>query len=422
MADEYILEMPKISIPDCSPEWVSAFFPALIKSIYDSYNGTIKKIVMDFNASFIEMEQEIQSLSKETKTANDTVADLKSELSDKDYVISEQHSNITRLQSSVDRNEAYSRRSNLIFGGISKDVKGSCTSIVKSLMCEKMNIPQDESFGFVRCHFLSSPTNEKKGSIIARFENFSQRMTVWKKRRTLLNSAHYLSEDYPKDISRKRGKLRPILREASKHGEYAKCISIKHDMLNFKGESMSIDNLQKLPEPINPRTLSEKRSKAMICFGGVLSEYHELSNFYRSEFVYKNIKFNSVEQGFQYLKAMLFDDGRTASLIINSKCPSEMKHLGQHVTGFDAQRWNHGRDKLMKALVLAKFSQNSTLKERLCDTGTMHLAEATKGDEHFGTGVALTNPSCFQKNNWKGSNKLGEALMDARRELKKRSA
>ena len=53
---------------------------------------------MDFNASFIEMEQEIQSLSKETKTANDTVTDLKSELSDKDYVISKQHSNITRLQ------------------------------------------------------------------------------------------------------------------------------------------------------------------------------------------------------------------------------------------------------------------------------------------------------------------------------------
>ena len=97
---------------------------------------------------------------------------------------------------------------------------------------------------------------------------------------------------------------------------------------------MSIDNLQKLPEPINPRTLSEKRSKAMICFGGVLSEYHELSNFYRSEFVYKNIKFNSVEQSFQYLKAMLFDDGRTASLIINSKCPSEMKHLGQHALAY----------------------------------------------------------------------------------------
>ena len=129
-------------------------------------------------------------------------------------------------------------------------------------------------------------------------------------------------------------------------------------MLNFKGESMSIDNLRKLPEPINPRILSEKRSKAMICFGGVLSEYQELSNLYRSEFVYKNIKFNSVEQGFQYFKAMLFDDGRTASLIIHSKCPSEMKHLGQHVTGSDAQRWNHGRDKLMKALVFAKFSQN----------------------------------------------------------------
>ena len=53
---------------------------------------------------------------------------------------------------------------------------------------------------------------------------------------------------------------------------------------------------------------------------------------------------------------------------------------------------------------------------------SMHLAEATKGDGHYGIGVALTHPSCLQKTSWKGSNKLGEALMDARRELKKKPA
>ena len=136
MADEYILEIPNIAIPDCSPEWVSAMFPPLIKSIYESYNGTIRETMKDLNASFIEVEQKIENLSKLTKT--------RSQLSDNDYVITKQHCNITKLQSSVDRNEAYNRRSNLIFGGIAKDANGSCTSIVKSIMCETMNIQQAE--------------------------------------------------------------------------------------------------------------------------------------------------------------------------------------------------------------------------------------------------------------------------------------
>ena len=80
MADEYILEIPNIAIPDCSPEWVSAMFPPLIKSIYESYNGTIRETMKDLNASFIEVEQKIQNLSKLTKTANDTVVDLNSQI------------------------------------------------------------------------------------------------------------------------------------------------------------------------------------------------------------------------------------------------------------------------------------------------------------------------------------------------------
>ena len=42
------LEMPKIVIPDNSPEWVIEMFPTLIKSIYDTFNGKVKKIVSDF--------------------------------------------------------------------------------------------------------------------------------------------------------------------------------------------------------------------------------------------------------------------------------------------------------------------------------------------------------------------------------------
>ena len=78
---------------------------------------------------------------------------------------------------------------------------------------------------------------------------------------------------------------------------------------------------------------------------------------------------------------------------------------------FDAARWHQGRDSVTKALVRAKFSPNVHLKKILCDTGTMHLAEPTKRDAYFGSGIALSSPSCLQRSRWKRP-KTGEALME----------
>ena len=73
----------------------------------------------------------------------------------------------------------------------------------------------------------------------------------------------------------------------------------------------------------------------------------------------------------------------------------------------------------MREIILQKFTQNTNLKQRLCETGTMHLAEATKSDGFFGTGISITNPSCLQRGSWTGKNKLGEILMDIRRDLRR---
>ena len=419
MADKFVLEVPTVTIPEGSPEWAAQMFPSLIKSIYDSINGVVQGMVIDYNHRFKELQSQMDEQSKQNEITKKDLIDLRSSVSDKDFIIDNQNARIAKLQAAVDKNESYSRRSNLIFGGIAKDVQGSCTAIVHSILKDKMNIANATSFKLVRCHFLSKPTDIKKGSIIAQFESFSSRMTVWSKKRALMKTDLYLSEDYPSEVNKIRSKLRPILKEASKHTEYASCISIKYDKLHFKGELLSIDNLHKLPDAIHPQYLSERRSQGMLCFGGVLSDYHQLSNYYPCKFAYKGNKFTSIEQAYQYCKAMLFNDERTAALILHSNIPSDIKQMGQQVTGFDAACWNQGRDQLMKALVMAKFFRNNNLKKTLCDTGTRHLAEASRNDQHFGIGIGITHPACLQKNNWKGGNKLGEALMDARKELRK---
>ena len=64
MADEYVLKIPSVTFPEDSPQWVTTVFPALIKSIYETFNGMVKKMVSDFNDSFSDLQKQIEDLSK----------------------------------------------------------------------------------------------------------------------------------------------------------------------------------------------------------------------------------------------------------------------------------------------------------------------------------------------------------------------
>ena len=300
MATDYMMECPALNIPKSAPEWVQEMYPVLITSIYDGFRGVLTKVISDFNESFISMQREIDSLAELTKAATEAMECLKKQLSEKDHMIDEQKDRINQLSYTMSKNEAYSRRDNLVFGGISTETEGTCTDIIYRIMRTHLGIEDPSEMKFVRCHFLIKPTQERKGSIIARFESFANRMLTWNKRRSLYNSPFFLSEDFPADVSKKRNKLRPILKEASKHQQYQKSISIKHDKLYLEGTLYTTDELHNLPTCIHPRTLSERRTKGMLCFGGILSEYHELCNFYKCDFTYKNNKYHSVEQAYQH--------------------------------------------------------------------------------------------------------------------------
>ena len=56
-------------------------------------------------------------------------------------------------------------------------------------------------------------------------------------------------------------------------------------------------------------------------------EYEYLSNFYPSKFTLIDIEFSNVEQYFQYMKAMFFNDIETANIDI--KALDEKELLGE---------------------------------------------------------------------------------------------
>lgn len=69
--------------------------------------------------------------------------------------------------------------------------------------------------------------------------------------------------------------------------------------------------------------------------------------------------------------------------------------------------------------LLAKFSQNEDLKEKLLDTGDAWLVECAHSDTIWACGIRLNEEERFDAAKWRGQNLLGFALMEVREILRR---
>ena len=156
----------------------------------------------------------------------------------------------------------------------------------------------------------------------------------------------------------------------------------------------------------------------VICFHNPDEENGYLSNWYPSVFTYADIRFSSMEQYMMYQKAVCFRDERIASEILKTDDVAEIKALGRQVSGYDENTWNGVRQIVVYEGLLAKFSQNEKLKHQLLATGDAALAECAVRDRIWGIGISMNDPKRSDRENWKGLNLLGYALMMVRNKLK----
>jgi len=147
------------------------------------------------------------------------------------------------------------------------------------------------------------------------------------------------------------------------------------------------------------------------------SEKDMFSNWYRSDFVVKGIRFNCVEQFMMYCKAKLFADEATAKKILEAGHPRDQKALGRLVGGYDDSVWAERRTRIVTHGCYAKFSQNPSLQEALLATAGTLLVEASPYDKIWGVGLGKDDPRIKDPALWRGQNLLGHALTEVRSRL-----
>lgn len=142
------------------------------------------------------------------------------------------------------------------------------------------------------------------------------------------------------------------------------------------------------------------------------------SNWYApAQFEYDGQAFTNSEAAFMYAKARTFGDEKIAEKILENQAPKTVKALGRKVAGFDGATWDRVKCDLMYQVCLAKFGQNDELTDVLIETSPKELVEGSPYDKIWGIGLAANDPKALDRNNWKGDNLLGQALMKVREHL-----
>ena len=155
----------------------------------------------------------------------------------------------------------------------------------------------------------------------------------------------------------------------------------------------------------------------VLCFHNPDEENGYLSNWYLSNFIVKGIEYSSMEQFMMHQKAIYFCDEEIAEQILATNDVSHIKKLGRLVSGYEDHIWNGIRQIIVYEGLLAKFSQNINLKEKLLSTGSAILVECAVKDRIWGIGLSMHNPDRFDKAKWQGQNLLGYTLMMVREKL-----
>ena len=132
-------------------------------------------------------------------------------------------------------------------------------------------------------------------------------------------------------------------------------------------------------------------------------EYDFLSNFYEAPVEYDGLIYGNNEAAFQAQKCCT----REEKIPFTQYRPGQAKRAGRQVKL--RSDWEKVKVSLMKEIVLAKFTQNLELRNKLLQTGDRVLIEGNGWHDVFWGVDSKTGV---------GENRLGKILMDTREELK----
>lgn len=363
----------------------------------------VKSDVSNLSARF---EQELTAIHIKTENCAEEATEAKEMVMNLQKDMAEMRKQIEGVQTKTVQLESYSRRQNLIFDGL--EAHGSALDRVKDVLRDKLGINPNE-IQIAECHRVRSA--RKPEAIYCRLMSVTDKSKIFAKVSKLKGSKVTIREDFPSEVVERRRTLYPIFKNARKQGVSTKLIG---DQLVVNDVKYTVNNLDLLPSTFRPQV--ERETEQVLAFFGWRSSF---SNFHPVTFEIAGHQYSNVETYYQYSKAIFCDRQDIAWKILGASHPRICKNLGDSLKCDDQTTLQQKSLEWMLSGLIAKFSQNEVLKEKLLNTGEITLAESST-DKFWSTGLRLDDNNAMRPSEWKGSNNMGKLLMRVRETLKPR--
>jgi len=398
------------------PDWVNELFSKI-----DKIDSRFDTLDVQFKALHVKVDS-IETVSTENSQAlgalRETVTKTTNELEEVKCEMKACRQENIHLRDTMLNIECDMRASCFIVNGIYEGEYENCQSIIRDLINVKLDIP---NVSIVTCYRQGFPSKHRDRSIKVELHHRVHRDRVLAAGYKLKGTQIYISEDLPNEINRRRRKLFAVTRSIQRNDGYK--AQVIRDKLKINGRTYDTNDLDQLPQKLNPLTLAIKQNDEVFAFGGPLSDYLPICNYYCEPFTHEGILYKSAEHGIQHKKALLFDDYATAEKILKTDLPSDAKQLGYNVNrmpNYTPVKWVDEIDDLIIPVLTSKFEQCANAKSMLLLTQEKTIAEASR-DKVWGAGRLLHDEHIFNKNHYKGLNTLGDLLQKVRQIIRRDS-
>ena len=143
-----------------------------------------------------------------------------------------------------------------------------------------------------------------------------------------------------------------------------------------------------------------------------------LSQWYMRDFRRNGIVYCCAEQFMMAEKARFFKDDDALVKIMSSDSPATHKRVGRQVKNYNDDEWRSVSRYVVFIGNMAKFLQNTDLKEKLLATGNKTIVEASPYDALWGVALGPWNDEILDEQNWQGQNWLGKELRSVREQVR----
>lgn len=401
--------MPSDEAPNV--EWFKACFSKM-DELLGLYNS-LKDSLNHHDYELKNTREEVQQLSQKLNGLEERVTALEMENLQLKTCNKQIHENNVR-------NEIHRRELNLVFDGImdsyQEDYGFLHNKLVQVFNHMEVFYGCGNQVQIVRLRRLGPYFRNRDRPVLCQFLKYSDVQLILRNRGQLPHNV-FVKEDFPPEIEERRRVLRPIFNKAKNMDKYKGKCRLNIDKLIIDGYTYTVapvNNLEKLPQELNPRKSAEREDAKTVVF---FTQASPFSNFCKSPFVKDGVGYSCGEQYIQAQKALIFDDDVAHRKIMRTASPFEMKKEGKRLRNYVGQVWEKEAEGVAYDACLAKFSQNHELKDALLSTQDKQIGEASL-DPYWGIERSLNDATVLNCQTWSGQNILGKVLMRVRSNLK----